>query len=87
MARALEGQAEVALVEAEFERAARLLSAARTTRLRAGAVLTPAERPDHHRVREAVLAGLGESRFAEAWKAEWDDEVVDVRQRPPLRPA
>src|SRR5205814_6174945 len=81
VARSLEALAEAALVDSDFVRAARYLSAARTTRSVIGTPPTPAERPDVLRVVGAVWAGLGDSDFAREWAAEWADEVaIDLRE-------
>jgi predicted ATPase/DNA-binding SARP family transcriptional activator len=79
VSRALVGLAEVAALNSEFERAARYLSSARTTRADAGISLAPREQEDHERLVATVRAGLGDTAFARAWAAEWDEVVIDLR--------
>jgi hypothetical protein len=79
VAQALEGLAEGALVQQEYERAARYLSAARATRLAAGTPVGPSEETDVRRLVGAVRDALGDNEFARRWWAEWETRDLDIR--------
>lgn len=64
----LEGMAEVACTEREYERAARLFGAAVALREAIGAPLPAAERKDYESNLAAARAGLSDETFVKLWR-------------------
>jgi hypothetical protein len=69
IAECLEGWAELAAVEEQPERAARLFGAAAALRETLGAPLPPSDRVEYERRLATLRSTLGEPAFASAWNA------------------
>jgi len=77
-ARSLDAAAEAAVAGHQFERAARYLSAARTTRVQAHVTIANRDAAAHRRVVAAVRDGLAGTDFGRAWAEEWEGGVIDL---------
>ncbi|MBI3461405.1 tetratricopeptide repeat protein [Candidatus Acetothermia bacterium] len=64
----VERLAQVACVQGQLERAARLFGAATAVRETIGAPVPPCDHEDYERDIAAVRAGLGDTKFAKAWE-------------------